>query len=235
MLSQPTISDVSRGILLAAIALASMTYAVPRALDGRQTAPPRRSVLLDPDAADWRRGAPETFRVRLDTSKGVMLIDVHRAWAANGVDRFYNLVRLGYYDAARFFRVIANRWAQFGIHGDPAVATAWRTRTIPDDPRVESNIRGTVAYAFAVPNGRTTQVFINLRDNVPGHDLEPFVPIGKVVDGMTVADALNSEYGEEAGGGIRAGRQDPLFRGGNAFLAGRFPRLDYIRRATIDR
>jgi homoserine O-acetyltransferase len=129
--------------------------------------------------------------------------------------------------------VIKNRWAQFGINGDPKIAKLWRARTIPDDPRRESNVRGTIAYAFAVPNGRTTQLFINLQDNSATHDQEPFVPIGKVVEGMDVADALFGEYGELSGGGIRAGKQDALFDEGNAYLQRNSPRLDWIERAEI--
>src|SRR5262249_53263567 len=163
---------------------------------------------------------------RLETSKGEILIEVHRDWAPIGVDRFYNLVRAGYYDQARFFRVIKGRWAQFGINGDPKVSKVWRSRTISDEPRRESNTRGAIAYAFAVPNGRTTQIFINLRDNSATHDAEPFVPFGRIVEGLDVADALNDEYGESSGGGIRAGKQDPLFEGGNEYLKRDFPRLD---------
>lgn len=179
------------------------------------------------------RSAPKRFDARLETSKGVILIEIHRDWAPNGVDRFYNLARAGYYDQVRFHRVIKGRWAQFGIHGDPKVSNVWRTRIIEDDPRRESNMRGTVAYAFAVANGRTTQVFFNLRDNSAAHDAAPFAPFGRVVEGMDVADKLNAEYGETAGGGIRAGKQGPLFEGGNAFLERNFPRLDYIIRATV--
>ena len=115
---------------------------------------------------------------------------MRREWAPHGADRFYNLVRAGFYDGARFFRVRAGTWAQFGINGDPRIATAWRTRTIPDDPRVLPNDRGTVAYAFKDPNGRTTQVFVNLRDNRATHDAEPFVPFARVIDGMAVADSI---------------------------------------------
>jgi homoserine O-acetyltransferase len=150
------------------------------------------------------------------------------------VDRFYNLVRAGYYDEARFFRIRKDTWAQFGVNGDPRVATAWRTRTIPDDPYVgQSNVRGTVAYAFAVPNGRTTQVFINLRDNSSTHDKEPFVAFARVTEGMEAADRLYADYGESAGGGIRAGKQDVLFSAGNDWLRREFPKLDYIIRAQI--
>lgn len=177
--------------------------------------------------------APDLFDVRLETSKGIILIEVHRDWAPHGADRFYNLVRAAYYDGNRFFRVIRGRWAQFGINGDPKISNVWRTQTIPDDPRRELNVRGTVAFAFAVPDGRTTEVFINLRDNSATHDPEAFAPFGKVIAGMDVADALNSEYGETSGGGIRAGKQEPLFKMGNAYLESHFPRLDYIQRATV--
>jgi cyclophilin family peptidyl-prolyl cis-trans isomerase len=191
------------------------------------------SLLLTPDAPEMNRRAPERFNVRVETSKGVILIEVHRDWAPNGADRFYNLVRAGYYNQVRFHRVIEGRWAQFGINGDPKISNVWRARTIPDDPRRESNVRGTVAYAFAVANGRTTQVFINLRDNSATHDAEPFAPFGRVAEGMDVVDKLNAEYGESAGGGIRAGKQGPLFEGGVDYLKRNFPRLDYIVRATV--
>jgi cyclophilin family peptidyl-prolyl cis-trans isomerase len=105
-------------------------------------------------------------------------------------------VRHGYYAGARFFRVTKGRGTQFGINGDPPIAQAWRHRTFPDDPFVQSNVRGTVAFAFAVPNGRTTQVFFNMTDNSPTHDQEPFTPFGRVIEGMDVADALNGEHGE---------------------------------------
>jgi homoserine O-acetyltransferase len=178
--------------------------------------------------------APVTYRVRLDTSKGPIVIAVHRGWAPRGADRFRELVESGYYDQARFFRIRKDTWVQFGIAADPAVAQAWRTRTIADDPWVGvSNLRGTVAFAFKEPNGRTSQVFINLKDNAATHDKEPFVIFGQVEQGMDIADALYAEYGEAAGGGIRAGKQDPVFQGGNAYLNANFPRLDYIIRARI--
>jgi cyclophilin family peptidyl-prolyl cis-trans isomerase len=188
---------------------------------------------LDPKSPEVNSRAPDLFKVRLDTSKGIILIEVHRDWAPHGADRFYKLVQAGYYDDDRFFRVIRGRWAQFGINGNPKVACAWRTNTIPDDPRRESNVRGTIAFAFAVPDGRTTQVFINLRDNSATHDPESFVPFGKVISGMDVADALNAEYGEAAGSGIRSGQQEPLFQHGNAYLESHFPRLDYVKRASV--
>jgi len=191
------------------------------------------SNLLHPDSPEMKKEAPASFLVRLDTTKGRIEIEAHRDWAPHGADRFYNLVRHGYYDGVRFHRVVAGRWAQFGINGDPRISTIWRERAIDDDPFVQSNQRGTIAYAFAVANGRTTQVFINLRDNSETHDREPFVPFGRVVTGMDVVDAVYSDYGEASGGGIRAGKQALLFEKGNAYLDENFPRLDHILRATI--
>jgi peptidyl-prolyl cis-trans isomerase A (cyclophilin A) len=178
--------------------------------------------------------APPQFRVRLDTTKGAIVIEVHRDWAPRGADRFYELVTSGYYDDSRFYRVVKGQWAQFGINGDPRVATRWRTMTIPDDPNKASVVRGRVAFAFKDPNGRTTQIYISLRDNT-AQDTQGFAPFGEVVEGMAIADALNSEYGEESGGGIRGGRQQPLFDGGNAYLDREYPRLDRLIRARIVR
>ena len=197
-----------------------------------ESAQDRRSPLLDPDNERFRARAPERVIVRLDTSLGTVDIEVVRQWAPRGADRFVALARHGYYDDARFFRVRPGRWVQFGINGNPAIARAWRQRTFPDDPFVQSNVRGTVAFAFAVPNGRTTQVFVNTGDNAATHDKEPFTPFGRVVSGMEHVDAINAEHGEGPGG-IRAGRQDPFFEGGNAWLLREFPRLDYIRRAAV--
>jgi cyclophilin family peptidyl-prolyl cis-trans isomerase len=210
------------------VAAASVTVALAALSSAQPT-----QVLLDPNDPVFREKAPARFFVRLETNKGVILLDVERRLAPHGVDRFYNLARHGYYDGARFFRVVALRFAQFGINGDPAIAQAWRRRTIPDDPRVASNVRGAVSYAFAEANGRTTQAFINLQNNASTFDQEPFVPFAHVVDGMDVADRLYSEYGETAGGGIRAGKQDPLFTGGNASLLREFPHLDFIVRAVV--
>jgi homoserine O-acetyltransferase len=191
-------------------------------------------LALAPLATAARASVPDVFDVRLETSKGPIVIEVHREWAPIGAARFHDLVRERYYDDTRVFRVVAGRWAQFGIHGDPRVSARWRHRPIPDDlPRV-SNARGTVAFAFAVPHERTTQVFISLADNT-ALDAQGFAPFGRVISGMEVADALESAYGETAGGGIRAGHQDPLFAGGNAYLDREFPRLDRILRAVVTR
>jgi peptidyl-prolyl cis-trans isomerase A (cyclophilin A) len=194
--------------------------------------PQVRSVLLNPAAAEFQARAPERTVVRLDTTLGPVDIDVRRTWAPRGADRFVALVRHGYYDGARFFRVRPGRWVQFGVNGDPKVAAAWRHQTIPDDPFVQSNTRGTVAFAFAVPNGRATQVFINTGDNAASHDKEPFTPFGRVVAGLEHVDAVNAEHGDGPGG-IRAGKQDAFLAGGNVWLDRTFPRLDSIRRAVI--
>jgi cyclophilin family peptidyl-prolyl cis-trans isomerase len=197
-----------------------------------QPTQPAEVSLLNPADPAFAAPAPHRFFVRLQTNEGPVLLDVQRALAPQGVDRFHALVKHGFYDQARFFRVVAPRFVQFGIPADPAVAQAWRERTIPDDERRASNLRGSMAFAYAVKNGRTTQVFINLRDNSADFDKE-FAPFAHVIDGMDIVDRLYSDYAETSGGGIRAGKQDPLFTGGSAFLAKAFPELDYIISATV--
>jgi len=175
----------------------------------------------------------QPYRVRLETTKGALVIEVVPQWAPRAAERFRDLVRIGYYDDTRFFRV-TSRWAQFGISGNPTLAKKWRDATFPDEDPGErhSNLRGTVAFAFAVPNGRSTQVFINLADS-PRLDAEGFAPFGRVVEGMEVAAALYGGYGESSGGGIRGGKQQPLFDDGNAWLDAHFPLLDSLLRARI--
>jgi homoserine O-acetyltransferase len=177
--------------------------------------------------------ALQPFRVRLETTRGPVVIEVVPEWAPRAAQRFQELVRVGYYDDSRFFRVTA-RWAQFGISGKPALAKKWRDATFPDEDagKRQPCLRGTVAFAFAVPGGRSTQVFINLVDN-PQLDGQGFAPFGKVVEGMEAVAALYAGYGESSGGGIRGGKQQPLFEGGNAWLDAKFPRLDSLIRALI--
>ena len=172
------------------------------------------------------------MRVKLETGKGAFVIEAHRAWAPNGVDRFRNLVRAGFFDDSRFFRVRAGFIAQFGIAGKPEIARLWREEKLPDDPVHESNTRGTVAYAMTGPNERTTQLFINLADNAK-LDAQGFAPIGRVISGMDVVDQLYAGYGEDAGGGMRGGKQDKIFAEGNAGLDRDFPKLDKILRTEI--
>jgi cyclophilin family peptidyl-prolyl cis-trans isomerase len=194
---------------------------------------PASATLLAPDSPEIKRRAPDVCKVKFETTKGDIVMEMRREWAPIGVDRFYNLVRAGYYDGVKFHRISAGNWAQFGINGEPKISQAWRNAKIKDDPFKESNVRGTVAFAFAEKDGRTTQLFISLRDNSATHDQEPFVPIAKIVEGMDVADKLYAEYDERAGGGIRGGQQGPLFEQGNAYLEKNFPRLDAIKKATI--
>lgn len=190
------------------------------------------SQLLHPSHPFWKQIAPAVFSIRLETTVGAIIIEAHRDWAPLGVDRAYNLVRAGFFDDSRFFRVRSGNIAQFGIPGDPAVGAVWKTQTIPDDPVRQSNLRGSVAFAMTGPHQRTTQLYINLRDNVQ-LDAEGFAPIGRVVQGFDALDKLYSGYGENAGGGMRGGKQAKMFEGGNAYLDREFPKLDKVLRATI--
>ena len=181
--------------------------------------------------AALREQAPAVFKARFDTSKGVFVIEVHREWAPNGADRFYNLVKHGFYDNVRFFRVLSGFMAQFGISGDPKLSAKWREARIKDDPVRQSNRRGFITYAMAGPDTRTSQLFINFGDN-SALDRQGFPPFGRVVSGMNVVDALNDEYGE----GAPRGRGPDQFRiqsEGNAYLMRDFGRLDHVKKATI--
>lgn len=178
--------------------------------------------------------APAEYRVAVDTTAGRFEIEVHRAWSPHGADRFFELAQQRYYDDSRFFRVVAGKWAQFGIAGDPVVAQAWRGRTIPDDQMVQSNTPGFIAFAHTGPGTRSTQVFVNLGDNSTQNDREPgFAPFGKVVCGMDVVERLYAGYGETSGSGLRAGRQDALFAQGNRHLDENFPKLDRLIRLAV--
>ena len=178
--------------------------------------------------------APAVFRVKVETSAGDFVIEVHRDWAPIGAPRFEELVRTKYFDDSRFFRVVAGRWAQFGIAGNPRVAERWRHRTIADDVLRQSNTPGFVAFANTGPNTRATEIFINLGDNSKRNDVEAgFAPFGKVVEGMDVVEKLYSGYGEGSGGGMRAGKQDRMFEEGNAYLDREFPKLDKLLRARV--
>ncbi len=188
-----------------------------------------KEALMNP--ADANETAPDTFRAQFDTTKGTFTIEVTRDWAPLGADRFYNLVRRGYYDEVRFFRVLSGFMAQFGISGDPELNTLWREARIQDDPVRESNRRGYVSYAMAGPNTRTTQLFINYGNN-SGLDSQGFSPFGRVVEGMDVVDDLYSGYGEGAPNG-NGPSQGLLQTQGNPYLIENFPDLDYINQATI--
>ena len=190
-------------------------------------------LLLDPSNPAWTRRSPRVWRASFETSQGDFVIEATRAHAPIGVDRFYNLVRLGYYDDTRFHRVSEGYIAQFGLHGDPRVNAAWLHRQIPDDPAHGSNVRGTLAFALSPePNTRNTQIYINLGDNTR-NDAEPFALFGLVIEGIDVLDRLYSGYGERSGSGVRQGRQGPIVEGGNDYLDRDFPLLDRIIRARL--
>jgi peptidyl-prolyl cis-trans isomerase A (cyclophilin A) len=183
--------------------------------------------------ASLTENAPATYKVRFDTSKGPFVVEIHRDWAPNGADRFYNLVKNGFFDDARFFRVISGFMVQFGINKDPKISAPWRAAQIKDDPVKQSNKRGYITFATAGPNSRTSQVFINFGDNA-GLDSQGFAPFGQVVSGMNVVDSLYNGYGEGAPRG-KGPDQGRIQAEGNTYLNAEFPRLDFIKSATIER
>jgi peptidyl-prolyl cis-trans isomerase A (cyclophilin A) len=181
--------------------------------------------------ASLKEQAPEVFKAAFDTSAGAFVVEVHRAWAPKGADRFYNLVKNGFFDNCRFFRVVSGFMVQFGINGDPAIQGAWRNANITDDPAKESNKKGYITFANAGPNSRTTQVFINYADNA-FLDSQGFPPFGKVVTGMDVVQKLYAGYGEGAPQG-KGPSQGQIQTQGNAYLEKDFPKLDFVKKATI--
>jgi len=206
----------------AGIALASVMVA------GQAATLEKTSKLRNPAALTEQ--APATFKANFDTSKGKFVITVHRDWAPIGADRFYNLVKNGYYDDVRFFRVINGFMAQFGMHGTPAVQQAWAGARLKDDPVKQGSKRGYVVFAHAGPNSRTTQIFINFKDNSASLNPQGFAAFGEVTTGMDVVDALYSGYGDGGRGGPS---QADITAQGNAYLTKQFPKLDYIKTATV--
>jgi len=183
--------------------------------------------LKDPTALNEQ--APATYRARFATSQGAFVVDVHRDWAPHAADRFYNLVKNGFYDNARFFRVLAGFMVQFGLNGDPDIQRPWSSAGLPDEPSKQSNLRGFVSFAReSSPNSRFTMVFINYKDN-SYLDSEGFPPFGQVVAGMEVADKLYSGYGR-----TNVPDQRRILSEGNAYLAAEYPKLDFITRARLD-
>ncbi len=184
-----------------------------------------KGSLMDPPSL--KATAPATYRVRMTTTAGDVVIEVTRAWAPIGADRFYNLVRAGFYNGAAFFRIVPNFVVQWGLSPNPAVNKAWATANIKDDPVKENNIKGYVTFAkTGEPNSRSTQVFISLRDN-RFLDSQGFAPFGEVVTGMNVVDKINSQYGDQPDQGM-------IQQQGNAYLNRSFPKLDYIKSARIE-
>jgi peptidyl-prolyl cis-trans isomerase A (cyclophilin A) len=208
-------------------AISALFISEPRAVAAGQSALGKTSKLLNPAALTAK--APATFKAKFDTSKGVIIIDVHRDWSPLGADRFYNMVNNGFFDGTRFFRVIPNFMAQFGINGNPAVNAAWDKVDLKDDPGgKQSNTRGTISYGnTGRPNSRGTQVFINYKDN-SFLDAQGFTPFGMVAEGMDVADKLNAEYGSAP-----QNQQGRIVAEGNKFLIASYPKLDYVKTASI--
>jgi peptidyl-prolyl cis-trans isomerase A (cyclophilin A) len=210
-------------LLAAGVALAVVSVGAEQAA--------ARKALMNPAAL--KAEAPAAYKVKFDTSVGVFVVQVTREWAPHGADRFFNLVKNGFYNDARFFRAIPNFMVQFGINGDPAISAVWRNAQIPVDPVKQSNKRGYITYAMgASPSTRTTQVFINFRNNT-NLDSMGFAPFGEVVEGLDVVDKISTVYGEGAprGQGPDQGRVQSE---GNAYLIKSFPKLDYIKTATVE-
>lgn len=178
-----------------------------------------------------REQAPPVFRAKFETTRGAFVVEVVRQWAPHGADRFFNLVRIGYFDDSAFFRVKKGFVVQFGLHGDSRVNSVWKDANLPDDEVRQKNARGTLTYAMAGPGTRTTQVFVNLGDNL-GLDRQGFAPFGKVVEGFKVLDSLYDGYGDMRPFG-EGPDQRAILSMGNAYLKREFPKLDYIERATI--
>ncbi len=184
-----------------------------------------------PQQAARNEPVPDSYRVRFETSKGDFVVEVVKSWAPNGAERFYRLVRNGFYDDARFFRVVRDFVVQFGINGNPRIEELWRNLTMADDAVKQSKVRGTITFATSGPNTRTTQVFINLSDN-KRLDKSGFAPFGKVVEGMDVVGQFYKFYGDGPPRG-EGPDQTLIEQQGNAYLESKFPRLDYIKRARI--
>ena len=191
----------------------------------REAERPPAQVAVTPRPPTGDSTAPASYHVRFQTSAGVFVVEVTRAWAPLGADRLYTLVRQGFFKGTRFFRVVPGFVVQFGLSGSPTVSAKWRSAAIPDDPVTQRNQRGTLTFATAGPNTRTSQLFINYGDN-SRLDAMGFAPVGQVVQGMDVVDRIYARYGERP-------EQGRIEAEGNKYLAAQFPRLDSIIRATI--
>ena len=229
--SEPATEDVNRSsdppaaeeaLIAEPLASESVSAKEPKPEPPPVTLPP----LLNPAHPEANVRSPDDYRVVLDTTKGDVVLQIYRAWAPLGADRFYNLVRAGFFADVRFFRVVDGFVAQFGMNGDPEVNSAWDVAELPDDPSIgETNSRGRITFAHAGPNTRTTQLFLSIGNN--GFlDSQGFPPFGEIVEGLSVLDSLYNGYGERPDQG-RIGAQ------GNRYLESEFPMLDYVRRARL--
>lgn len=217
---------------LIAIACAAGLAFVAHAEDKKEAAPAASGKPAFTEPSKLTEKAPDTFKVKFETTKGDFTVECTRKWAPQGVDRFYNLVKSGFFKDIAMFRAIKGFMVQFGIHGDPAVSRTWRDAKIMDDPKgAASNTAGMLTFAMAGPNTRTTQMFINFGDNARLDDMG-FPPIGKVVEGMDNVNKVNTEYGEGAPRGLGP-NQGQIQAEGNAYLKKDFPNLDYIKSVTL--
>jgi peptidyl-prolyl cis-trans isomerase A (cyclophilin A) len=207
----------------------SFSASVPTFADENAESGTPNPALLDPSLATEK--APDMYRVKMETTAGDFTIEVHREWAPRGADRFYNLVKIGYFNDVAFFRVLAGFMAQAGFHGNPSVSNVWLNSRIKDDPVKKSNTEGMVTFATGGPNTRSAQIFINYGDN-SYLDESGFAPFGKVVEGFESVRGLHSGYGEGEPNGAGPS-QAKLYRRGNPYLKAEFPELDYITRASI--
>jgi len=208
----------------------ALSVSVTGAIGQGKTAKKPNPVLMNPSGL--KEKAPSTFKAQFKTTKGTFVVEVKRAWSPAGADRFYNLVKSGFFDDVKFFRVVPRFVVQFGMHGNPQVAAKWREANIPDEPVVTGNKRGFLTYAKAGPNTRSTQFFINLGDNSGSLDPQGFPAFGHVVSGMEVVDKLYSGYGD--GPPMGSGPDQGMIAAqGNAYLNKDYPKLDAIITATI--
>ena len=214
--------------ILAAAAAVGIAAAGCQEEEGAATGEANMEALMNPDGPEMNKTAPASYRAKFETSAGEFVIEVTRDWAPHGADRFYNLVRNGFYNDTRFFRVIPGFIVQWGMHGDPEVTAKWHGARIPDDPVKQGNEVATVT--FAKPgrgkDNRTVQVFINLADNT-NLDGQKFAAFGKVISGMEAVQAINAEYEN------RTPNQGQIAQKGNKYLEKLYPNLDYIRTAAI--
>jgi peptidyl-prolyl cis-trans isomerase A (cyclophilin A) len=205
-----------KGILIAVIMSAFVVSAMAQS---------EKDKLKTPAALNEK--APDTYKANFDTSAGTFVIEVHRDWDPSGADRFYNLVKSGFYDDCRFYRVVPNFMVQWGINGDPTVAAAWMNARFKDEKVKQGNRRGYVSFAKPqAPNARTTQVFVNFKDNTDSLDPQGFSAFGQVTNGMNVVDKLYGGYGGNL-------NQQQIQAGGNEYLKKTYPKMDYIKKATI--
>ncbi|HEV3140832.1 MAG TPA: peptidylprolyl isomerase [Vicinamibacterales bacterium] len=209
-------------------------FAIAAIVLGSPSASPASDKVELRNPSSLTERAPQIYRAKFETSKGSFVVEVHRGLAPLGADRFYNLVKHGFYDDCRFFRVIDGLVAQTGMSGDAAIQSAWTNAVIADDPRKESNRRGTVTFASAGPHSRSTQFFINLSENAKLFDRQGLAPLGQVISGLEVVDSLYSGYGEGAPRGFGP-EQSRITVEGNAYLKKTFPKLDYVKKATIEK